>query len=34
MDIYLVEFFAGMAIEERGALGKFLRKVYNKIRKQ
>jgi len=33
-DVYIVEFLAGMAIEEKNVLGKLLRKIYNKIRFQ
>jgi radical SAM superfamily enzyme YgiQ (UPF0313 family) len=32
IDIYLVEFLAGRAIEERGYLGRLMRKIYNKFR--
>ncbi len=32
LDVYMVEFLAGMAIEERGFLGKKLRKIYNFLR--
>lgn len=32
LDIYLVEFLAGTAIEERGIFGKILRKTYNFFR--
>jgi anaerobic magnesium-protoporphyrin IX monomethyl ester cyclase len=32
LDIYFVEFLAGIAIEKKGFLGKLLRKLYNKIR--
>ncbi len=32
VDIYLVEYLAGMAIEEKGFLGKSLRKIYNLLR--
>ena len=33
IDIPIVEFFAGMAIEERGVIGKLLRKIHNLIKK-
>jgi radical SAM superfamily enzyme YgiQ (UPF0313 family) len=32
IDIYLIEFFAGIAIEQKGPLGKALRKAYNMLR--
>lgn len=32
LDIYLAEFLGGIALEERGFLGKFLRRLYNKVR--
>jgi len=32
LDIYVVEFLANIAIEEKGFLGKALRKIYNKIK--
>ncbi|MFA4890432.1 MAG: radical SAM protein [Candidatus Paceibacterota bacterium] len=32
IDIYLIEFFAGIAIEQKGFLGKTLRKAYNFLR--
>ncbi len=32
LDVYLTEFFARMALEEKGFLGRFLRKLYNKFR--
>jgi len=32
IDIYLIEFLSGMAIEERGIFGKLLRRVYNFVR--
>jgi radical SAM superfamily enzyme YgiQ (UPF0313 family) len=31
-DIYIIEFLAGMAIEEKGFLGKTLRRIYNIIK--
>lgn len=33
IDIYLVEYFGGIAIEQRGFLGKTLRKIYNLLRR-
>jgi radical SAM superfamily enzyme YgiQ (UPF0313 family) len=32
VDVYLVEFLAGMAIEEKNFFGKFIRGIYNKTR--
>ena len=32
LDIYLIEYLAGIAIEEKGFLGKSLRKIYNLLR--
>jgi anaerobic magnesium-protoporphyrin IX monomethyl ester cyclase len=32
IDIYMIEFLSGMAIEERGILGRLLRQIYNFIR--
>lgn len=34
LDIYLVEFFADLAIGEKGIFGRFLRFVYNRTKKQ
>jgi len=33
LDIYAVEYLSGIAIEQKGVLGKALRKIYNLIRK-
>jgi len=33
VDIYLIESLAGIAIEEKGVMGKFLRKAHNSIKK-
>ncbi|MBT4850338.1 B12-binding domain-containing radical SAM protein [Candidatus Parcubacteria bacterium] len=33
LDIYLTEYFAGLAIEQKNPMGKFLRKVYNLTRR-
>jgi glycosyltransferase involved in cell wall biosynthesis/radical SAM superfamily enzyme YgiQ (UPF0313 family) len=33
LDIYLVEYFGGLAIEQKGWGGKVLRKIYNLLRK-
>jgi len=32
-DIYIVEYFAGLAIEEKGIIGKLLRKIHSLIKK-
>lgn len=32
-DIYIIEYLAGVAIEERGYLGKAMRKIYNFLKK-
>jgi anaerobic magnesium-protoporphyrin IX monomethyl ester cyclase len=32
LDIYVTEYFSGLAIEQKGPLGKFLRKTYNLVR--
>ena len=34
LDIYLVEYLSGVAIEQRGPLGKLMRKVYHLIKKK
>jgi len=31
-DIYLIEYFGGLAIEQKGFFGRFIRKIYNLIR--
>jgi radical SAM superfamily enzyme YgiQ (UPF0313 family) len=33
IDIYITEYLSGLAIEQKGIIGKFLRKVYNLLRK-
>ncbi|MFH1225818.1 MAG: hypothetical protein V1684_00825, partial [bacterium] len=33
IDIYLIEFLAGLAIEEKGFLGRILRKIHNSIKR-
>ena len=33
IDIYLIEYLAGVALEERGWAGKAMRKIYNLIKK-
>lgn len=33
LDIYILEYLSGLAIEQRGFFGKFLRKIYNLLRR-
>lgn len=33
IDIYIIEYLAGLAIEEKGIIGKFLRKIHSLIKK-